>query len=145
MNQEEKLFKKNLEETQRQIKHIRHYRTLNELKSMNPYAFEEYIADLYRRKGYKAKVTKRTGDGGKDIILTKDGVLSIVECKRYNETKVGRPEIQKFHSAIIDERAKEGFYITTGNFTNPAIDYVKDKPIRLINGNHLLKLIDEVS
>nr|WP_318506109.1 restriction endonuclease [Bacillus sp. T3] len=65
----------------------------------------------------------------------------LVECKRYNSQKVTRPEIQKFHSAIIDMKAKKGFFVTTGEFTKTAIEYSNDKHIELINGNSLLSLL----
>lgn len=72
--------------------------------------FEYYIADLFSTKGYEAVVTPASGDGGKDIILRKEGKTSVVECKRYGNKKIGRPEIQKFHSALIDSQAKVLFW-----------------------------------
>lgn len=144
LQEEIKKRRQEQEEFQRK-QNIRHISSLNQLKSLDPFEFEKYIADIFRMKGYIADVTRRSGDGGKDIILSKDNVRSIVECKRYNATKVGRPDIQKFHSAIIDSNAQNGFYITTGAFTSPAIEYAEDKSIKLIGGNELMKWIDEVS
>ncbi|HZG80781.1 MAG TPA: restriction endonuclease [Brevibacillus sp.] len=115
------------------------------LKKSDPFDFERFIANVFTLKGYETTVTRKTGDGGKDIILRKGDEIAIVECKRYNSPKVTRPEIQKFHSAILDTRAKEGFFITTGVFTKPAVIYVVDKPIHLINGEGLRQLIAEVS
>jgi restriction endonuclease Mrr len=57
---------------------------------------------------------------------------------------VTRPDVQKFHSAIIDMNAIEGYFVTTGQFTKPAIEYVKDKPIHLIDLPKLLDLIEEI-
>jgi HJR/Mrr/RecB family endonuclease len=118
---------------------------VQKLKSMDPTEFEKYIADLFSLKGYQAEVTKRTGDGGKDVILRKGEELKIVECKRYNAPKVSRPDIQKFHSAIMDTKAQEGFYVTTGYFTQPAIEYALDKPIQLIDLPRLLEMIEEIN
>lgn len=116
---------------------------LTYLKQMDPYTFEKFVANLFSIIGYKCEVTKRTGDGGKDIILRKEDELSLVECKRYNGTKVGRPDIQKFHSAIIEMNAKQGFFVTTGEFTNQALECAKEKPIQVINGSILLDWIEE--
>jgi len=67
-----------------------------------------------------------------------------VECKRHNEkNKIGRPEIQKFHSAILDMNAKEGYFVTSSYFTSTAVEYCLDKPIRLIDLPRLLELMDE--
>lgn len=60
--------------------------------------------------------------------------FTVAECKRYGKTKAGRPDIQKFHSAIIDCNAEVGYFITTGEFTKQALAYVVDKPIVLIDG-----------
>lgn len=116
----------------------------DKLIDMSPTQFEEYIAELFRYLGYDAKVTPKTGDGGKDIILRKNGEITLVECKKYNTTKVTRPDIQKFHSAIIDMNAKEGFFVTTGYFTQPAMEYIVDKPIRAIDLPRLMDIIVEI-
>ncbi|MDF9761604.1 hypothetical protein OKW24_003377 [Peribacillus simplex] len=118
---------------------------LDNLKTMPHRDFEYYIADLFSSKGYEATVTSASGDGGKDIILRKDGYTSIVECKRYTTKKIGRPEIQKFHSALIDIHANEGFYVTTSSFANTAVKYVANKPINLIDGQQLINIISEIN
>jgi HJR/Mrr/RecB family endonuclease len=115
------------------------------LINMRPAEFEKFVADLFTALGYEAELTPLTGDGGKDIILRKNNTLAIVECKRYNENnKVSRPDIQKFHSALIDTNANEGFFITTSYFTEPAMKYTVDKPIKLININRLMEMIEDV-
>ena len=47
--------------------------------------FELIVAELVRRKGFKVEVTKKTRDGGKDIIAIKNisgiPIKIIVECK----------------------------------------------------------------
>lgn len=77
------------------------------------------------------------------IILRKNHEILLVECKRYNTPKVTRPDIQKFHSAMIDMNAKKGLLITTGEFTKPAIEYTKNKAIEVIDGDHLIAFINK--
>jgi len=55
------------------------------------------------------------------------------------------PDIQKFHSALIDCKADKGYFVTTGDFTSQAKSYVLNKPIELINGDKLARLIEEVT
>jgi HJR/Mrr/RecB family endonuclease len=119
--------------------------TLQRLSQMTPTQFEHYMADVYRLLGYSAIVTPRTGDGGKDIILKKNGIVSLAECKLYITTKVGRRDVQIFHSAIIDAGAKEGLFITTGEFTRSAYEYAKGKPIKLIDREQLLRLLAQIT
>lgn len=126
------------------IEKLRRSSKLSMLKQMDPFEFEKFIKEMYELMGYNAKLTKKTNDGGKDIILIKDNVLSLVECKRYNSPKVTRPDIQKFHSALIDSKAAKGFFITTGEFTKPAIDYCKEIEIELINGEDLITQLESL-
>lgn len=135
--------KREREQEEKRIRILREGES-EKLKVMNPHDFEWYIADLFKLKGFDTEVTKRSGDGGKDIILRRGDEIRIVECKRYNSPKVTRPDVQKFHSALIDMNAKEGYYVTTGRFTKPAEEYVLDKPIHLIDESKLLDLIEEL-
>ncbi|WP_179281781.1 restriction endonuclease [Paenibacillus sp. VTT E-133280] len=137
------LIRLQMEREQEEKRQISRLRDLNYLKKMCPFEFEEYMARVFRCAGYESKVTKRTGDGGKDIILRRNGEVRLVECKRYTSPKVGRPDIQKFHSAMIDFNAVEGFYITTGEFTKQALECAENKSILTINGEHLLNLIEQ--
>jgi restriction system protein len=139
----EQIIRLQMEREQEERNELLRKRNLGVLKEMDPFEFEEYIARVFRCAGYDSQVTKRTGDGGKDIILRKDDEVRLVECKRYTTTKVGRPDIQKFHSAIMECSAKEGFFITTGEFTKQALECASDKPIQTFNGERLLSLIEQ--
>ena len=44
--------------------------------------FEHYVAAVLRGLGYSVEVTKASGDFGVDLIATKDGVRTAVQCKR---------------------------------------------------------------
>ncbi|UOQ43764.1 restriction endonuclease [Halobacillus salinarum] len=145
-SKEEKINKLKAEEEAAKRKLLlRRQGTLTQLKRMKPLDFEYFICDLFTQMGYDAQVTKATGDGGKDIELRKGEYSAIVECKRYDKTKVTRPKIQQFHSAVLDCKAERGFFITTGEFTSQARNYTFDKPIELINGHQLVKVIEKVT
>ncbi|MEN8904528.1 MAG: restriction endonuclease [Clostridiales bacterium] len=122
--------------------------TINDLLNIyknKPTDFEKYIADLYRMLGYSAKVTKAVGDCGKDVILKKNSKKFVVEVKLYSrKNSIGRPMIQKLHSAFIDEKADGGIFVTTSYFTNAAIDFAKNKKIELIDGKKLAEMIKNI-
>ena len=120
---------------------------IESLRRMDPYQFEEYVKDLLLLSGFKsAKCTSRSNDGGKDIIATDgEGKRVFVECKRHDESnRIGRPLIQKFHSALIDGNADYGLFVTTSYFNKNAIKYARDKEIRLIDARVLADMIAEV-
>ena len=122
--------------------------TVEKLRKMDPYKFEEYIRDLLLLSGYKkAQCTSRSNDGGKDIVAQdKDNRLVFVECKRYDENnRVGRPLIQKFHSAMIDGKADIGLFVTTGYFNKNAVKYSHGKNIELIDARKLSDMIHNLA
>lgn len=117
------------------------YKTIEELKKMNPYAFEDYIAAIYKKLGYSVIQTKKSGDGGKDIIIRKDGAVYYVECKRY-EKAIDSKRMRDFIGAcVIDGDHIKGIYVTTSHFTKDAIITANKKGIELVYGSSLDQLI----
>lgn len=66
------------------------------LSSMDPYRFEELVAELLRGQGFEVFLTKRSRDGGRDIIAAfyEDGTeyLMMVDCKRKSDHITLGPE-----------------------------------------------------
>jgi restriction system protein len=108
-----------------------------DLDRIGPFEFEDLCAEIYKRLGYKVNTTPRTGDSGRDLEIYGPEGKAVIECKRYlSGTTVGRPEIQKFHSAAQHFNALKGIFITTGTFSSEAIEYAKNlsPPIELVDG-----------
>ncbi len=129
---------------------------LKTLEDVSPYKFEEIVVDLLIKMGYggsdfeNGEVTQKSGDEGIDGIIKEDklGLDKIyVQAKRWKkETKIGRPEIQKFVGALDGQRAKKGIFITTAFFTKEAQDYANNTSnatIVLIDGEKLANLMIE--
>ena len=83
-----------------------------------------------------------SGDEGIDGIFKED--LWVAMYNRYIQAKkwegaVGRPEIQKFAGALQGQITRKGIFLTTGAFSQDAIDYVSkiDSKIILIDGMKL--------
>ncbi len=113
--------------------------------TLDPHRFEEYIGEIFHALGYQVQIMPFTGDGGKDLIVSKNNKKYLVECKRYKrESPVGRPLIQQFLGAITEEKADGGYFVTTSRFTQGMDDYVQNKPIILIDGDYLEQLVDSV-
>jgi restriction system protein len=88
------------------------------------------------------KAIGKSGDGGIDGIIKEDKLgldILYVQAKRWDNTTVGRPEIQKFAGALLGQKAKKGIFITTSTFSNDARNYVSniDSKIVLIDGEEL--------
>lgn len=109
-----------------------------------PSRFEALCAELFEKMGYIAQLTPPTNDGGYDIILTKNGEKSIVECKCYSaENKIGRPLIQKLVGANEVVGASHLVFVTTSSFTNEATVYAHSVGVELLSGTDLFRLLKQ--
>jgi restriction system protein len=125
---------------------------LNKVKECSPDFFERLVVELIVRMGYggsrvdAGKAVGQTRDGGIDGIIKEDklGLDAVyIQAKKWDETVVGRPEVQKFVGALQGLCAKKGIFITTSSFSSDAIDYVSkiDCKVVLINGDELASLM----
>lgn len=115
---------------------------IEECQSLTPQEFEEYVGQLFEALGYAVEVTPLVNDKGTDIIMYKDGVKYVVQCKRYKGT-VGSPEIQTFLGSMTHYNADKGYFVTTGMFSFEAEKIAAQHPIILFNKIDLAKLITE--
>ncbi|MBW4606416.1 MAG: restriction endonuclease [Hassallia sp. WJT32-NPBG1] len=125
---------------------------LNRVKSCSPNFFERLVVDLLIKMGYggsrrdAGKAIGKSSDGGIDGIIKEDKLgldIVYIQAKRWDNTVVGRPEIQKFVGALHGQRARKGVFITTSRFSQEAKDYVAmiDSKIVLIDGQELAQLM----
>jgi len=125
------------------------------LNDLSGFEFEDVVEDVFRNLGYEnVRQADRTADEGRDVIMEEvvDGTRRaiIVECKHTGT--VGRPVVQKLHSAIATfdfNGPKRGMVVTTGRFTNPAREYADrlqqnddPYPIELLDGEDLREIAD---
>lgn len=115
---------------------------LGMLRKLHPNDFEAYIADLYFKLGYKTEKVGGSYDGGVDVIAEKDGIKHYIQCKKYITSKVSVGDVRDFAGALMDKLSQgKGIFITTNIFTTEAVKFAEDKPIELIDGDELLKLV----
>lgn len=127
------------------------------LDSISGFQFEDVVEDVFRNLGYEnVRQADRTADEGRDILMEEvvDGARRavVLECKHTGS--VGRPVVQKLHSAIATfeyDGPKRGMVVTSGRFTNPAIEYANrleanrdPYPIELVDGSDLREIADEI-
>jgi HJR/Mrr/RecB family endonuclease len=88
--------------------------------------FEEFVAKLLEDQGCIVKLTKRTRDGGYDILgsmkTASTDIVFLAECKRYSpENKVGIELIRNLYGVTEIQKANLGLLITSSTFTNDAL------------------------
>lgn len=99
------------------------------LFKLTPREFEEVIATLFDQLGFEVELTKRTRDGGRDIVAIGHRIVRtkyLIECKHYAPLrKVTVNPVRALHGVVADEGATKGILVTTSSFTRPATDYFK--------------------
>ncbi len=106
------------------------------LKTMNPYEFQDLVADLLRGMGYFVSWISPPGkDAGVDIIAHPDplGTQSPrlkAQVKRHADARVDRQTVQSFISTIGDGDA--GLFVATSGFTKDAEEYARSQERRKV-------------
>jgi restriction system protein len=115
--------------------------SLRQLQTMDPFAFEEYVAQrLFARQGYRVINTQDSKDGGVDILVTnRYGQQAVVQCKRYRGT-VGAATVRELYGTMIHSGATRAFLVTSSTISDDARKWAANKPIVLIDGKRLVEL-----
>lgn len=110
-----------------------------------PRGFEEFCARLFSAHGYQVHLTPATNDGGYDLVVYRDGVNGIVECKCYApDNAVGRPLLQKLAGANEVVGAEKMSFVTTSSYTAEALGYARRLGIACVDGRALMAMWEEV-
>lgn len=94
---------------------------------LDGWQFEQEVADVFRKNGYKAEVTKGSNDGGVDIIMYKDNLKFIVQCKRYINHCVTPQELRALWGVKDDFSADVVMMVTTSNITDSGRKFISNK------------------
>lgn len=114
------------------------------LQNMSWREFETLVGEGFRRRGYSVKETGGGGpDGGVDLILSKDGEKTLVQCKQWKAFKVGVSTVRELYGVMAANGAAAGIVMTSGKFTQEAEAFAAGRNIRLMNGDALMKLLRE--
>jgi restriction system protein len=109
------------------------HRNPDTIFAISPREFEEIIAHIFSMHGFTVDLTKRTRDGGKDIIAfntDRMGVTSkyLIECKRYAPSRpVGVAVVRALYGVQRNEGANKAIVATTSRFTSAAKAFATKK------------------
>ena len=107
--------------------------------------FELLVGALFRQHGYQVIENGGGGaDGGIDLELRKDNERILVQCKQWRTWRVGVKPIRELYGVLMHEHASRAIFVTCGDYTAEAASFAVGKPIELIDGAQLLKMIEAV-
>ncbi|MER6955661.1 restriction endonuclease [Streptomyces sp. NPDC000618] len=115
-----------------------------DLYDMDPIAFENLVAELFRAMGMQAVTTQRSNDGGVDVDATDPtpirGGKIVVQVKRYRNT-VPPTAVRDLYGTVQDAGANKGVLVTTSGFGPGSHTFANGKPLELISGTELVDLL----
>jgi restriction system protein len=115
--------------------------TLESVRTMSWGDFSGALEDAFRRDGYA--VTRLAGPAA-DFELTKGGRTSLVACKRWKVARTGIDPLRDLDEAKRARDAHECIYVATGEVTEGALKFAREKGIRVVHGAELAKLLPRV-
>ena len=113
-------------------------------------SFEHLVREIFEsefvQEGGEVKVTQASRDGGVDAIAFDPdpirGGKYVIQAKRYTRT-VGVAAVRDLYGTVMHEGADRGILVTTSDYGADSVNFVKDKPLTLINGAQLLSLLEK--
>jgi Restriction endonuclease len=97
---------------------------------ISPRHFEELIARVLGRFQFSTTLSKRTRDGGYDIVAIEDKDVTknkyLIECKRYSpERKVDIRIVRQLYGVKLSEGVTKAMLVTSSYFTRDALAFAE--------------------
>lgn len=101
--------------------------------------FEEKIAKLFTYHKFRVVLTPASNDGGIDVIAHKGDHTIAIQCKCH-KNPTGIKDARELYGILCDRRAEftGGILVNPAGFTAGVYEFIKNKPIRLFDIEHLL-------
>ena len=116
------------------------------LMDLTPFEFEQLVGNLFSKMGLETKQTRSSRDGGVDVVAYDTrpliGGKVVIQAKRYRHT-VGVYAVRDLFGTMNHEGANKGILVTTSSYGTDAYEFIKGKPIELIDGGGLLYYLEQ--
>ena len=101
--------------------------------------FEKKIEELFSYHNFITELTPATNDGGIDVIAHKGGHTIAIQCKCH-KNPTGIKDARELYGILCDrcDEFTGGILVNPAGFTAGVYEFVKNKPIRLFDIEHIL-------
>ena len=114
--------------------------TIDEVDTMTGIEFESYAEILFQNLGYSIQKTAVSGDFGVDLIISKNGIKTAVQCKRYSSA-IGVAAIQQAHTGMAYYHCQRSMVVTNSTFTKAAVTLAKSSKCILVDRHKLAEML----
>lgn len=113
---------------------------IGEIDVMDGRTFEQRLGILFRALGYRVEQTRYRGDYGADLVVSKDGVRTVVQAKRWSKT-VGIKAVQEAHSSAAMYNCTRSMVVTNRYYSKSARALAHANGVRLWDRDDLVRAL----
>ena len=106
---------------------------------MDPFEYERFCANEFKKNGWDAEATKGSSDQGVDVLASKNDKVLVAQCKKFSKP-VGNKAVQEIVAGIKYYNATIGIVIAPNGFTNSASKLAEANKINLIHHSEIKDL-----
>jgi restriction system protein len=126
-------------------RHLETQRVLGDIRALAWNQFEPLVAEAYRRQRYSIQKFGEAGpEDGVDLVLKRNGNTLLLQCRQWKAWTIGINAVREMFGIMTAQRAQGAIILTSGLFTQDARTFAAGKPLHLVDGRQLLKLIRKV-
>ena len=120
--------------------------TILQVDLMDGLTFESWLHDLFQELGYKVEQTKASHDFGADLVLSRDGVRTVVQAKRYDSSQaVGISAVEEVLGSMGYYKADRAMVVTNQYLSASAQRLAAQHDVAIMNRGDLVRAITEVA
>src|SRR6185436_1088478 len=112
-------------------------KTLERARGLSGEGFVSALETGFKREGYA--VTRM--DGAADLVLRREGLTTLVECKRWKAMRAGIEPLREFDAATREHGPVGRIYVAAGEVTDSARKFATERNIRLVQEEELARLL----
>ena len=112
-------------------------KTLERARGLSGEGFVSALETGFRREGYDVSRT----NGGADLVLRREGLTTLVSCKRWKAMRAGIEPLREFEAATREHGVVGRMYVAVGEVTENARTFATEKNIRLVQEEELARLL----
>ncbi|MBI4204115.1 MAG: restriction endonuclease [Betaproteobacteria bacterium] len=104
--------------------------------------FEQFVAEAFHGQGYAVSERDSAApDRGVDLVLTRGNEKVLVQCRRWRSETIDIAPVRQLYDVMVSEQASGCTLLASGAYSNDALRFAAGKPIRLIGGQALEKML----
>ena len=108
-------------------------------ESMDGIEYEHYCADILRRSGWDASVSKASNDQGVDIVASNQRLSVAIQCKKYS-SPVGNKAVQEVTSGATFHNTEYAVVVSNSSYTTSARQLAAKSSVLLLHHSELGRL-----